>query len=183
LFKIHPENDDLIARVVASDSSITLVLFAERYPSMTHAFMRRLALSFERHGLSLRERARVLPRVSHEDYLRVNLACDLMLDTLHWSGGNTTLDAIACGLPLVTLPGKYMRGRQSAAMLRLIGLPELIAGDAAEFVRIAGDLAGDGERRVAIRRTMHDRDAAIFEDPAPLSALHAFFEAAAAREV
>ena len=35
-----------------------------------------------------------------------------MLDTLRWSGGNTSLDAIACGLPVVTLPGaSCARGR------------------------------------------------------------------------
>jgi len=125
-------------------------------------------------------RTRVLPRVSHDDYLRINLACDLMLDTLHWSGGNTTLDAIACGLPVVTLPGPYMRGRQSAAMLRLIGLPELVASDDARYVRIASDLAGDEPRRAAIRQAMREGSDAIFEDRTPLAALHGFLEEAAA---
>jgi predicted O-linked N-acetylglucosamine transferase (SPINDLY family) len=27
-----------------------------------------------------------------------------MLDSVHWSGGNTSIDAIAAGLPIVTLP-------------------------------------------------------------------------------
>ena len=63
--------------------------------------------------------------------------CDAMLDTLHWSGGNTSLDALACGLPIVTLPGPFMRGRQSAGMLSLLGVPELIARDRADYVAIA----------------------------------------------
>ncbi len=63
--------------------------------------------------------------MGHADYLRVNALCDVFLDTLHWSGGNTTLDALAAGLPPVTLPGAYMRGRQSFAMLRMLGLEEL----------------------------------------------------------
>ena len=179
-FKIHPDNDEVIARILAGAPSTVLVLFAERYPAITNAFMQRLTIAFERHGMSARERTRVLPRVSHDDYLRINLACDLMLDTLYWSGGNTTLDAIACGLPLVTMPGPYMRGRQSAAMLQMIGLSELIAVDPTQYVRMAGDLAGDGERRNAIRQTMRDRGAVIFEDPAPLAALQRFLEAAAA---
>jgi CRISPR-associated protein Csy1 len=180
LFKIHPDNDDLLARVLAADRRTVLVLFAERHPALTDAFMRRLTVAFERHGLSIRERTRVLPRVSHDDYLRINLACDLMLDTLHWSGGNTTLDAIACGLPVVTLPGPYMRGRQSAAMLRLIGLPEMVASDVGAYVRIASDLAGDEPRRAAIRQAMREGSDAIFEDRAPLAVLHGFLEEAAA---
>ena len=47
----------------------------------------------------------------------INAVCDAMLDTLRWSGGNTSLDALAAGLPIVTLPGRFMRGRQSAGML------------------------------------------------------------------
>jgi CRISPR-associated protein Csy1 len=180
MFKIHPDNDDLVARVLAQSPTAMLVLFGERHPAITDRFMRRLAAAFERRGLSVRERTRVLPRVGHDDYLRVNLACDLMLDTLHWSGGNTSLDAIACGLPVVTLPGRFMRGRQSAGMLRLVDLPELIAAGEDDYVRIAVGLAGDPERRESVRRTLRERADRIFEDRAPLAALHDFLQASAA---
>ncbi len=59
------------------------------------------------------------PRAS---LLQLMSACDLMLDTLHWSGGNTTLDALRAGLPVLTTRGRFMRGRQSAAMLTQLGL-------------------------------------------------------------
>jgi CRISPR-associated protein Csy1 len=174
MFKIHPDNDELLARVIAGSPRAILVLFAEGHPAITDRFMRRLAASFERHGLSIRERTRVLPRVAHDDYLRINLVCDLMLDTMRWSGGNTSLDALACGLPIVTLPGRFMRGRQSAGMLRIIGLPELVAADEDEYVRIAVQFAGDAERRAALRTTLRERAELIFDDQAPLSALRAF---------
>jgi glycosyltransferase involved in cell wall biosynthesis len=45
-----------------------------------------------------------LAQRTREEYLRVNLACDVMVDSLHWSGGNTSLDALHCGLPVVTIP-------------------------------------------------------------------------------
>jgi predicted O-linked N-acetylglucosamine transferase (SPINDLY family) len=66
-----------------------------------------------------------------------------MIDTLHWSGGNSSLDALACGLPVVTLPGAFMRGRQSAGMLDLLGVPELIAADRSAYLGLAARLAGD----------------------------------------
>jgi predicted O-linked N-acetylglucosamine transferase (SPINDLY family) len=66
-----------------------------------------------------------------------------MVDTLHWSGGNSSLDALACGLPIVTLPGPLMRGRQSAGMLALLGVPELVAADRASYLAITARLAGD----------------------------------------
>jgi CRISPR-associated protein Csy1 len=131
LWKIHPDNDALFAELLHANPDALLVLFAGRHPAITDRFMHRLEREFAQHGVAVRERVRVLPQVAHDDYLRINLACDAMLDTLHWSGGNTSLDALACGLPIVTLPGAYMRGRQSAGMLKLIGVSELIARDRA----------------------------------------------------
>ncbi len=155
LWKIHPDNDALFAELLAANPRALLVLFAGRHPAITAAFLRRLAAAFERRGLAIGERTQVLPQVGHDDYLRINLACDAMLDTLHWSGGNTSLDALACGLPIVTLPGAYMRGRQSAGMLKLLGVQELIARDRAEYLAIAARLVGDpawrGELRTRIR--------------------------------
>ena len=126
LFKVHPENDDLLAAVLAAAPNTTLVLFEGRHPALTDRFMRRLERAFVARGIAIRERAIVLPSLSHPDYLRVNRVCDVMVDTLHWSGGNTSLDALACGLPVVTLPGTLMRGRQTAGMLAVIGATELI---------------------------------------------------------
>lgn len=170
LFKVHPDNDDLYARVLAANPATTLVMFDGRHPRVTDRFMRRLAGVFERHGLAIRERTIVLPALPHEDYLRVNLACDAMLDTLHWSGGNTTLDALACGLPVVTLPGPFMRGRQSAAMLRAVGAEMLVAADREDYVRIASQLVDDAGSRHAIARTIRDGRGALFDRAEPVRA-------------
>ena len=144
LWKIHPDNDRLFAEILAAN------------PHAHAGFFRRLASGADRprscsgsrrtldaFGIPIRERTRVLPQVGHDDYLRINMLCDAMVDTLHWSGGNSSLDALACGLPVVTLPGAFMRGRQSAGMLSLLGVPELIA---ARPRRLPGD------RRAARRR-------------------------------
>src|ERR1700674_4990984 len=100
LFKIHPDNDALFARVLIANPKAIVVLFAGRHPAVTDQFMRRLARCFEEHGLPIRERTRVLPQLPHEDYLAVSLACDAMLDTMRWSGGQTSVDALNCGLPV-----------------------------------------------------------------------------------
>jgi predicted O-linked N-acetylglucosamine transferase (SPINDLY family) len=94
-----------------------------------------------------------------------------MLDTVRWSGGNTSLDALGAGLPIVTLPGRFMRGRQSAGMLGLAGIDELIARDEEDYVRIAARLAADAQWRRALRARIQDGRARVFGDPAPVRAL------------
>ena len=116
----------------------------------------------------------VLPSLPHDDYLRVNLACDAMLDTLHWSGGNTTLDALACGLPVVTLPGEFMRGRQSAAMLRMAGAEALIAADPDDYVRIASRLVDDAAWRNGMAGTIREGRDALFDRREPVQAFASY---------
>ncbi len=166
LFKIHPDNDALFARVLAAAPDALLVCFEGADRRLTAAYAARLRAA----GIAA-DRVRVLPQYPHEDFLRVNRVCDAMLDTLHWSGGNTSLDALACGLPIVTLPGRFMRGRQSAGMLQLMGLPELVARDGDDYVRIAAELAGDPARRQALARRIRDAHPRVFDDAAPVAAL------------
>jgi predicted O-linked N-acetylglucosamine transferase (SPINDLY family) len=183
LFKIHPDNDALFARVLTANPRAILVLFAGRHPVITDQFMRRLARCFEQHGLPIRERTRVLPQLPHRDYLAVNLACDAMLDTMRWSGGQTTVDALDCGLPIVTLPGAMMRGRQSAGMLSLLGMHELIAADEDDYLRIATRLCKDSVWRDGLAANIRERNGVLFDDPAPLDALAALYRDAVSAPV
>ncbi len=181
LFKIHPDNDELFARVLAGDPRGRLVFFGYRDGPVTQDFRRRLFAALERAGLDAQERTVFLGFLSHDDYLRANALCDVMLDTLHWSGGNTSLDAISAGLPVVTLPGGLMRGRQSAAMLRRAGLGELVARDPDDFVHLALRLGTDSRWRGEVREALQAGAAGLFDDDAPVAALARQLEALAGR--
>jgi CRISPR-associated protein Csy1 len=174
LFKIHPDNDAVFARVLAEIADAHLVLFEGRHAALTRTYLARLDRALAPHGIARERRVHVLPQCGHDDYLRINRVCDAMLDTLHWSGGNTSLDALACGLPLVTLPGRFMRGRQSAGMLRLLGVDELIASDEDDYVRIAARLASDRAWRNALSERIVAGQSRVFDDPAPVAALERF---------
>jgi predicted O-linked N-acetylglucosamine transferase (SPINDLY family) len=174
LFKIHPDNDPLFARVLAGDPEGHLVLFQDEDEPLTEAFCERLVRSLSAAGIEGRERTTFLRRRAHDEYLNVNVVCDVMLDTLHWSGGNTSLDALSCGLPVVSLPGRFMRGRQSAAMLRLAGVPELVARDETEYVAIANRMGRHAAGTDGTRERLRSQARLLFDDSAPLRALEEF---------
>jgi len=175
LFKLHPVDDRRIARVLAASPGARVVAFAGRHPRLTAEWRARLDPVLDSHGVA-RDRVIVRPQSGHDDYLRINLACDAMLDSVRWSGGNTTLDAIACGLPVATRPGPLMRARQSAAMLGLAGVPELIAPDEDACIAIAARLAADRDWRDALSRRVAEGAARVFDDPAPVDAFAAALE-------
>lgn len=171
LFKIHPDNDEIFLRVLEGDENGVLVFFSGQHEVTSNAFISRLSRLFDARGLDKAGRVKVLPKIDHDNYLRVNMLCDVMLDTLYWSGGNTSLDALACGLPIVTLPGEFMRGRQSYGMLMAMGIPELVAHDENDFVRIALLLGKSPVYRKDISLRIHSALGKVFEDEAPIKAL------------
>lgn len=179
LFKIHPDNDALIARVLAQDPKGLAVFFASNHDAVTQSFGLRLGNTFRLYKMDVHDRTLFLvPNVQHSTYLRLNELCDVMLDTLHWSGGNTSLDALASGLPVVTLPGEFMRGRQSQAMLKALGAPELVATDADGYVQTALRLGQDPEERRSISERLKGNRLELFERDEPIRALEDLLERA-----
>jgi protein O-GlcNAc transferase len=174
LFKIHPDNDGLLVEILRREPKAVIVMFQSRFEPITRQFVDRLSGRFLAQGLATAGRVKLLPNMGHADYLRVNLACDAMLDSLYWSGGNTSLDAIACGLPVVTWPGSLMRGRQSAGMLSIMGLEQLVTHSSQEYVSLAVRLGQDRGYRESIRSLLAERSALLFDQEAPVRALQDF---------
>ena len=174
LFKVHPDNDSLLVEILSREPRAVVVMFQSRFDSITRLFVDRLSRRFAQRGIATGGRVKLLPNMGHEDYLRVNLACDVMLDSLYWSGGNTSLDAIACALPMVTRPGGLMRGRQSAGMLSLMGLDELVVATDEQYVDCALRLGRDATYRAALRSAIAQRSPRLFDQEAPVRALESF---------
>ena len=53
----------------------------------------------------------------------------MYLDSIGFSGFNTALQAVECGLPIVTREGRFMRGRLASGILKRMGLQDLVAAD------------------------------------------------------
>ena len=107
-------------------------------------------------------RVRFVPRLAGDDFLSLMLASDVILDTLHFGGGNTTYEALAAGTPVVTMPSVYLRARFTQACYRELGIEDCIARTAEEYVRIAVRLAQrTGESR-ELRRRIRAESARLF---------------------
>lgn len=177
LFKVHPANDRLLVAAMANDPKGVLVMFAGQNTGVTARFVARLSAAFAEQGIAPQGRVKMLPFMPHDDYKRVNALCDVMLDTLHWSGGNTSLDALAMALPIVTLPGEFMRGRQTMGMLTLLGVDELIATSTDNYLAIAKRLATDKTYRDEISAKIVANSERLFNDPTPPKALGKLLQA------
>jgi predicted O-linked N-acetylglucosamine transferase (SPINDLY family) len=83
---------------------------------------------------------------------------DIALDTFHYTGGTTTILALAMGVPVITWPRDTVASRQSLAILKSIDMLETVASSREQYVELAVDWSrrhADLERwRPELRRRM-----------------------------
>ena len=175
-FKWSPAFTNAVAQILHQSPTTTLVVFDSPDIHRSHLFDDYLRHFFTAANIDHATRVVRLPQLSRVDFLAVLTAADVALDSFGFSGGNTSLDALAVGLPVVTLPGAFMRGRQTFAMLNTLQLPTeaadaLIARDESQYVELAACLLCDASRREATRAAINARADRLFGDPAPVAAL------------
>ena len=177
LFKNLPQHDDLYPRIAREVPHAQFVFISHSRPAVTARFRDRLARAFDAHGLPADRFCHFTRRLDFQGFLSLNLASDALLDTLEWSGGKTTLEALGCGLPVVTCPGRFMRGRHAFAMLRMMGISRTVAADKDEYVRIAVRLAHDPHLLAEMRSEIAGRIDRLYRDTAFIGALEDFYAA------
>jgi predicted O-linked N-acetylglucosamine transferase (SPINDLY family) len=173
-FKWRAPFVDALARVLRETPTASLVYFENRDAIAAYAFKSFLHMRLLEHGVDATSRTIALGETIREAFLAVLKHCDIALDTFDFSGGNTTLDSLSVGLPVVTLPGEFMRARQSMAMLKRVGADELIAKNVGDYVKIATTLLADESRRSALRTAIIARVDTLFDDAAPIASLRAW---------
>lgn len=113
-------------------------------------------------GLS-KDRLILLPWVEgHANHLRCYSQIDVALDPLPYGGATTTCEALAMGVPVVSLAGPGMVGRLSASVLIHANCQDWLGHCPEEYVSIAAALAAAGPRgqtaRLALRKRVLESD-------------------------
>jgi predicted O-linked N-acetylglucosamine transferase (SPINDLY family) len=172
VFKLLPEHDALFAEILAQVPGATLSLIPHPAACVRHRLAARMRPVFASRGVDFDARVRLHGYQAHTEFFARLREADVMLDSLGWSGGNTTLEALATDLPVVTLPGRAMRTRHTYAMLRRMGLDDaLVAPDRARYVDTAVRLGRDLAFRRDCVRAIAERKHALYDDAAPVRAL------------
>ncbi|MBL8885338.1 MAG: tetratricopeptide repeat protein [Phycisphaerales bacterium] len=88
------------------------------------------------------------------EHLRAYHKMHIALDAFPYHGTTTTCEALLMGVPVITLAGDSHRSRVGVSLLNAVGMPELIAQSADEYVHKAVALARDRARLTQYRRTL-----------------------------
>lgn len=120
-------------------------------PENRASLLRRL----EAHGIAA-ERTDLLGFIVATDHMEAYNRVDIILDTLPFCGGRTTVEALWMGVPVLTRIGSTVVGRYGFSHVNRIGVPELAAVSDAAYVDSAVALANDLPRLHHYRHTLRD---------------------------
>jgi protein O-GlcNAc transferase len=174
LFKLHPDFDRLMAGILERDRQGRVLLISAHCSEWSM----RLQQRFGRYMPHVSDRIQFIPPFDQEGFLQLLSVVDVVLDTVHFNGFNTSLEAFSVGTPVVSLPGRLQRARHTQAMYRRMGIDGCVAADEQEYIDIAVGLGTDAPRRRAMRELILERNHLLFEDRRVVTELEAFFERA-----
>jgi len=176
LFKYLPQHDYILANIAQKVPTAQFVFINRPNVDIALLFRKRLQGAFAQLKLNFDEYSVFLPSLNREDYLNLNLVSDIYLDSLNWSGGNTTLEAIACNLPVVTYPGEFMRGRHSYGILKMLGVTDTIATSETEYIHIAARLGNNPQWRQNIVEKIKANHSNLYDDTECVRSLEEFYQ-------
>jgi predicted O-linked N-acetylglucosamine transferase (SPINDLY family) len=141
----HPArlNDETVAAWSAILNKVPGSRLVLRYRYYQDEALQNVTLMrFVAHGVAP-ERIQFGEPLAQPDYYRSYAEIDIALDPSPNPGGTTSLDAVANGVPLLTLAGEDYFSRIGLAVVEPLGLDELIAGSWPDYIERAVALAHD----------------------------------------
>ncbi len=164
LTKVSPDVVSLWARVLHAVPGSRLLLKTAQFiePSVRQD----VAQQFARHGITS-SRLTLEPPVPRADYLKPYNRVDIALDPFPYPGITTSVECLWMGVPFVTLAGKTFMARQGVGLLSNAGLPDWVAADEDEYVKLAARRAGELHTLQRLRQELRTRVLAspIFDAP------------------
>ncbi len=174
LFKFHPDFDLALAGILHGDPKAIVVTLEAKYPEWKQLLEDR----WRRVMPDVANRIRFLPKMPREDFLELLACSDVMLDPFPFGGGHTSYEALALGLPVVTLPGRFLRGRLTHAMYEQMEYRNLLASSAEDYIQIALRLGTDKGENQQARAAIVETSSALFDDQPIVRELEDFWDQA-----
>jgi predicted O-linked N-acetylglucosamine transferase (SPINDLY family) len=178
-FKYQPTHDHIFVEIAQRLPDAQLIFFRPDEPAIADLLQVRITKEFENAGLDVMHHVRFIRWLNIPEFHSLLKSADVMLDTIGFSGYNTALQAVECGLPVVTREGRFLRGRLASGILRRMDLPELIAETKADYVNLVVKLVTDQDYEAHIRMEIEKRRSVLFDDLSAMGPFQDFLESVA----
>lgn len=160
LFKLHPDFDPVLDRILAEDPKAEIVLIAGEHDYWADLLRRRFARRFP----DAVTRVRFLPRLTHRQFMLLLRTADILLDPPRFGGGKSSLEMFAAGRAVVTWPSPLLRDRLTHGFYQMMEMADASVEDADRYGQLALSLAQDPDRRRLLEEQIKERCGVLFEN-------------------
>jgi len=150
LFKLHPDFDLILAKILFQDPEGYIVLIGrenkEKYWS--EILKKRWSKNFS----ILNKKVLFTNKLSLLEFISLCKCVDVLLDPLHFGGGNSFLESMLVGTPSITMPGTHLKTNIVAAaykQMKILSPP--IVQSSKEYINLAVKLAQDSKKNFSLR--------------------------------
>lgn len=169
-FKYSPCDDALWIDVAKRCSPAKLVFFRATPSALADLLETRLRKAFKEAALDFDAHVRFIPWQSPSNFFGLLDQADVYLDSVGFSGFNTTMQAIERGTPVVAWEGEFMRGRFASGILRQMGLDEWVASSHEGYAALVEKLCTNKALRDSVKHQISARRSLIFNSPTAVAA-------------
>ena len=180
-FKYAPRHDRVLVEIARRLEECRFVFFTYRVTELSDKLRNRLRCLFAEHRLDADKLLKFIPWQSPAAFRGLLGRAQVFLDTQGFSGFNTAMEAVECGLPIVTREGRFMRGRFASGILKRMGLQDLVAETEQGYIDLAVRICRDAEYRTQLQRRIEAERDILFDDHAPIRAMEEFLARIASR--
>jgi predicted O-linked N-acetylglucosamine transferase (SPINDLY family) len=163
-FKYAPEHDAMWVEIARATAPSRLLFFRNQPDDLARRLEARLRATFASAGLDFDQHVLFIPWQDQARFFGIMGAADVYLDSPGFSGFNTAMQAVECGLPIVAFEGAFLRGRFASGILDTLELRECVATTHAAFVDATARLVGDARELAAKRAHIEKGRARLFGD-------------------
>ncbi len=153
-FKIIPELRATWAKIIAATPNSILVLYPfhsrpQNYPTMP--FYHQMRSLFAEFGIDKQRLVMIRALPTSADYQECLKLADIYLDSYPDNSAASLVAPLLAGLPVVVRDGQNVRSQQSAAVLKELQFPELVANSENSYVEMSTALGTNPELRQQYR--------------------------------
>ena len=151
MFKLHPDFDDILEKILIKDNKGYIIFIGGigKYKYWSDALKERWSRNFS----ALKKRVLFLNRLTFLEFLSLCDCSNVMLDPVHFGGGNSVLETMLFGTPTITMSGEYLKGNVATAVYKQMKIKNPpIAKNPEEYANLAVEFANNKAKNLQLRK-------------------------------
>ena len=157
LFKIQPEFDEVIKRIImANKNHMVLMVCCNNIEKLIAKRLKSFLSSQQMDQLIFSE------QFSHSDYFSLLKNSDVVLETFPFGGGNTVLHSMAAGTPVISMRGNQLKGAFGTGFYDWIGEHRFSVNTVDEYIDLAIKVANDKEIKTSFKAMVEKNKTKLF---------------------